>query len=212
MANMMDQKQTINTVLGVLAVLFFGAAVYLTVKEKPQTVPTPASPIASDEENALPLDGDSEEGQTESLLNPPSDTTSADTSPIYENWGAVYTPLDPNDVNVARESLNQYFKFLAEKQYGLAAGYHGSGWDVLRFWNTSVARDDLATLLKQGCEENGWHCLGIERVNSAIQVTPVKYRFNVAFTESINSENNFDYFVEKVGTRFWVLTPPVRPF
>jgi hypothetical protein len=199
----MDQKQKVNTVLGVLAILFFGAAIYLTMKEKPKTVPTPATPTLSQDDNDS--NAVASNPPTESELNPPADGGGN----TYSPGSVVYTPLSPEDPDVARESLIQYFNFLSEKKYNLAVAYHGSGWDVLRFWNRSVSADDYITLLKAGCEENGWHCLKIKNIGEVTQLTPYKYKFAVSFDNSINGKNSFDYYVEKVGTRFWVLSMPV---
>ncbi|MFZ2522346.1 MAG: hypothetical protein WAX44_03975 [Minisyncoccia bacterium] len=116
------------------------------------------------------------------------------------------------------------------KQYGVAVEYHGSGYETLQNWNPTTSPNDYTTLLKAGCEANGWQCLKIKNVLSQQKISESEYKFIVQFEKperSTGSETvftqrpccgeedtgqrktDFEYVVKKTKGNFVVITPPI---
>lgn len=129
-------------------------------------------------------------------------------------------------VQLARKALVNYFNLLNNKQYSEAIKYHGSGYDYLRSWNPSLAKDDYAGLLKSGCEINGLRCLKIKNVLEEQQNSSVEFKFTVQFAnddgtlfkrgpccgateKQMPTQTDFEYIVKLIDGHYVVATQPI---
>lgn len=95
---------------------------------------------------------------------------------------ATVLPSPSSDLDGARQALVAFFSLLHDHRYSEAANYYGGSYEVLRGWNPSVAPDQAATLLEQGCTVNGLTCLPIGRVVSEARLSPTEFTFTVEFS------------------------------
>jgi hypothetical protein len=110
----------------------------------------------------------------------------ADTLRFFEPGQASSTecPLEtgPNlAVTPARQALETFFALLYEGRYAEAVAYYGGDYQVLRDWNPTVAPDDGAKLLEQGCTINGLMCLALKGICTEEELSPGEHRFTVQF-------------------------------
>ncbi len=147
--------------------------------------------------------------------------------PVLEPWEAITpTPSTGDDLKRAREDLIAFFSLLHAQRYGEATNYYGGTYDILRDWNPTVARDDRATLFKNGCTINRLMCLRIRTIVREEQVSPTELRFTVEFMnddgtlfvlgpccgateEEIPPQTEFTFSVKKVDGRCLVQDLPV---
>ena len=139
---------------------------------------------------------------------------------------ATALPSPSSDLDSARQALLTFFTLLHDHRYSEAANYYGGSYEALRGWNPSVAPDQAATLLEQGCTVNGLMCLPIGRVVSEAQLSSTELTFTVEFlnddgtlfvlgpccgaTEAeMPPQTQFAYTVSKVGEGFLVQELPV---
>ena len=137
--------------------------------------------------------------------------------------------IPADDLASARKVLVSYFDLLSAKNYTEAKAYHGSGYEILRQWNPDIGPNDYETLLRHGCEENGWICISIKNIVEQKQTSPSEFEFVVQFSEPHGSTDvgdvfalgpccdeadsgerttDFTFRVVKTGTRFVVTTAP----
>jgi hypothetical protein len=130
------------------------------------------------------------------------------------------------DVELARESLINYFDFLNRGEYSKALRYHGGDLEVLQIWSPELEPTNHAALIEAACRASGWQCLKIKEILSEEQVSPNEFKFTVEFAkpdgttfvlgpccgateEEMPSTSEFEYYVQKDGREFRVMTPPV---
>jgi hypothetical protein len=142
---------------------------------------------------------------------PPTDTVVA----VAPTLTPVETGM-PADLVQAREALQAYLHLLHDGHYAEAASYYGGDYEVLWDWNPTVAHDDHATLLENGCKANGLQCLAIQDIASEQEVSPGEYLFTVEFRADDGSTftrepsvKQFNYTVKKVDGQFLVQELPV---
>lgn len=133
---------------------------------------------------------------------------------------------EARDIDLARESLINYFELLNKKQYNEATKYHGSGYEVLRDWNPIVDENNYAVLLKNGCEMNGLQCLKIKTILEQQQISATEFKFVVQFAnndgspfksgpccgateETMPTETDFEFVVKKTDSSYLVTTQPL---
>ncbi len=115
----------------------------------------------------------------------------------------------------ARQTLIDYFKALASKDYVTAQKYHGSGYATLTAWNTKIKKTNYTALLRGGCEVNGWACLEISNVVKNVEENENSYIFNSQFAKNdgstfkLNDQDTFEFTVKDEGQGFKVTTAPV---
>lgn len=124
-----------------------------------------------------------------------------------ESLPVIVKSASSDDLSGARKALVSYFDLLSAKNYTEAKAYHGSGYEILRQWNPDVDPNDHETLLKQGCEENGWVCSSIKNIVGQKQISPSEFEFVVQFDNPLGS--TFTFRVVKIETLFVVTTAPV---
>jgi len=133
------------------------------------------------------------------------------------------------DVISARQTLNNFFLLLSEKQYSKAAEVYGGDREELLVFGIiggdEKAPDSISDLLKNGCN-NTLKCLKIEKVLSGKKISATEFKFTVEFLnnngtiyklesvggaseEEMPAKTNFEYVVEKVAGRYLVKTMPV---
>jgi len=116
----------------------------------------------------------------------------------------------------AREVLQAYFDLLHDGRYAEAASYYGGNYEILWEWNPTVAHDDHATLLENGCKVNGLHCLAIKDIAGEEEISSGEYLFTVEFLAgdggtfvSEPSIEQFSYTVKKVDEKYLVQELPI---
>lgn len=137
-----------------------------------------------------------------------------------------WATLTPSNLERARESLTSYFSFLHARRYGEAIHYYGGTYDILRDWNPTVAKDDYATLFKNGCTINGLMCLRTKTTVREEGVSSTEFRFVVEFMNDDGTlfvhdpccgatgtemppQTQFTFIVKNVDNKFLVQDLPV---
>ena len=140
---------------------------------------------------------------------------------------APLATVTPTVLTLARRALETYFALLHTGQYAEAVAYYGGDYQVLRDWNPNVARDDYASLLENGCTQNGLQCLPLHEIVVQVEQPPAEYHFMVRFVDHDGntvvrpllpsggsgelSRDQFAYTVLKKDDRFLVQELPVYP-
>lgn len=128
------------------------------------------------------------------------------------------------DLRLGKEALVNYFSLMSAGRYEEAAGYHGSGYEVLQDHNPAIDPADHAALLESGCRDGGDRCLEIGAVRGEKVLADGRFLFRVEFRNEDGTtfergpccgaevgpiEREFDFVVERRGSKYLVLTPPV---
>ncbi|MDP9249436.1 MAG: hypothetical protein M3M85_02940 [bacterium] len=135
-----------------------------------------------------------------------------------------------NKIDNPKAALIEYFDLLSAGEYMRALAYHGSGYETLRGWNPTVDANALASLLKYGCEWNGWQCLKIKNIVKEEKISEDEYRYIVQFERTEWTEESeivfavgpccgeeddgtrrrdFEYVVKNTAQGYLVMYPPV---
>jgi hypothetical protein len=83
----------------------------------------------------------------------------------------------------AKEAVGDFLSALHGKEYARAVQRYGGDYDTLRGWNPDTSADDLVTLWRRGCEQNGLNCLEVRNLDT-VQRNGVDFVVNVWFTNS----------------------------
>ena len=113
--------------------------------------------------------------------------------------------VEVSDMELAEEALLEYFDLLSSGQYEGATRYHGSGYRTLEEWNPGVS--DPATLLKNGCEANGWQCEKVVKTVEEEEISESEFKFWALFDNPDLPLATF--IVKKEGEGYLVTNPPI---
>jgi hypothetical protein len=129
----------------------------------------------------------------------------------------------------AEEILKTFYSLLNEKKYEEALPYYGGDFSVLVGWNPVINPGDKISLLRNGCEENGLHCLRVKTVKKSLAISETESKFVVQLADADGSvfkigpccgatekemppRSDFECIVRKVGNKYLVMDlPPYSP-
>ncbi len=106
----------------------------------------------------------------------------ADTLKFLQSFVVDVSPMSPEDQawDNANRSLAQFLGLLHERTYAAAGARYGGDLYQLRYWNPTVAENDVATLWKNGCEMNGLLCMQVASITPVSHVGDA-FTFDVTF-------------------------------
>lgn len=84
-------------------------------------------------------------------------------------------------VELARQSLIQFFEYLNDGMYEEAAGLYGGTYEVMISHNEDVDPVDRIALWGRACTMNGAQCLRVRSATLQEQISPTEYVFLVEF-------------------------------
>lgn len=84
-------------------------------------------------------------------------------------------------VELARQSLIQFFEYLSDGMYGQAAGLYGGTYEVMISQNDDIEPEDRIALWDRACTVNGAQCLRVRNATLLEQASPTEYVFVVEF-------------------------------
>jgi hypothetical protein len=95
-------------------------------------------------------------------------------------------PSTPDEVS-ARDTLTAFFQLLNEGRYDEAASLYGGPYDSLRDNNPSLSPTDIAGLLRNACEVNGFQCLAPYDMTFVKSTSPDEFIVDVQFRSADGS-------------------------
>jgi hypothetical protein len=104
------------------------------------------------------------------------------TAPPFTSNPSLQEPptLDEASMVEAANTLVRLLDLLHYKQYEQAIEIFGGGYGIVINWNWDVDPSDLPTLLKRGCEWNGFECFWrVHRVIDVHQVSSMEFQVRV---------------------------------
>ena len=142
---------------------------------------------------------------------------------ITQSWLSI----EPEMIELARQTLINYFSALSLGDFSEAVRLYGGGYQTLRDNNPDLPADDFARLFEAGCTKNGFVCnLSIQSEVGVAPISPDSFRFSLELQNPDGSlfilgpccgeseaefihTSQFDFIIQKVDGQFFVVTLPV---
>ena len=141
--------------------------------------------------------------------------------------GQVQTTPNTQDLEAARQTLQDYLAALAASNFTSAVNLYAGSYEVLQNNNPTTPAASYTTLFQQGCALNGFVCdLSILNIVHTAQLSETDFRFTVELQKTDGSLfllgpccgadpaveppwSQFDFLVSKVNGVFKVMDLPV---
>lgn len=135
--------------------------------------------------------------------------------------------IEPEMIELARQTLINYFSALSLGEFSDAARLYAGDYQLLRDNNPDLPADDFGGLFQAGCTKNGFVCnLSIKSEVGVAQISQDTFRFSLELQNpdgslfilgpccgesdaEFSQTSQFDFVIQKIEDRFFILTLPV---